>query len=79
MKEKFVRKFAIGRCLGDNVRSVIYIDRFKLYSPRKYSKFQKIVAGLLFGWKIYDKEEIYVQQKNFQRFVTKNRQKSGEK
>jgi hypothetical protein len=73
MKGKIVRKFAIGKYFGDTVKSVMYIDKFKLYSPRKYSRFQKIIAKLLFGWEIYDKEEVYVQQKNFQRSVAKNR------
>jgi hypothetical protein len=73
MKRRITQKFPIGRYFGDDIKSVIYVDRFKLYSPRKYSKFQKVIAKLLFGWEIRDKEEAYVQQKDFQRFVTKNR------
>jgi hypothetical protein len=73
MKRRIVQKFPIGRYFGDNIKSVMYIDGFKLYSPRKYNKLQKVIAKLLFGWKIRDKEETYVQQENFQRFTTKSR------
>jgi hypothetical protein len=70
MKKVQKFKFKIGKLVGQETKSIIYIDRFKLFSPHKYNWFQKIIARAVLGWKIYDYGRYdYVQPKDFQRFA----------